>query len=246
MIRAPLARLVLLSKQLNMGTPESILALAMDPPDRANIMKTILQLKEVKYMLTVKYFICPIMFNNVFVLQIGGLLVTCDGEVSMVDGDMTLLGHVMASLPLDVHISKLIMLGYLFGCMEECIIMGAALSLKSIFSNPFTERLKSYDSKLTWADGCMSDPIAYLNAYKVWKHSRQQNYFSRSENAEVLWAKRFCLQIKTMNEIAALEMEIKKRLQKMHICSLSGAHGFKWTEGEKKLLYKTVIAGIRK
>ncbi|GBP03915.1 Probable ATP-dependent RNA helicase spindle-E [Eumeta japonica] len=99
--RSPLERLVLLSKMLNMGTPQEILALAMDPPDLSNIQRTILVLKE-----------------------IGGLKKTVDEKLTMEDGDITYLGRIMAKLPVDVRVSKLIMLGHIYGCFEEAIIMG--------------------------------------------------------------------------------------------------------------------------
>ncbi|CAG9134008.1 unnamed protein product [Plutella xylostella] len=38
-------------------------------------------------------------------------------------GDITYLGRVMAKLPLDVRVSKLIMLGHIFGCLEDTVIM---------------------------------------------------------------------------------------------------------------------------
>lgn len=40
------------------------------------------------------------------------------------DGEITYLGRIMAKLPLDVKVSKLIMLGHIYGCLEESIIMG--------------------------------------------------------------------------------------------------------------------------
>jgi len=45
--------------------------------------------------------------------------------------------------------------------------IGAAMSLKSVFSTPFQERLAAYNSKLTWADRSCSDCISFLNAYRV-------------------------------------------------------------------------------
>ena len=42
----------------------------------------------------------------------------------MYDGDITFMGYVMAKLPVDIHIAKLILLGNIFSVLEECIIMG--------------------------------------------------------------------------------------------------------------------------
>lgn len=41
------------------------------------------------------------------------------------------------------------------------------MTVKNVFSSPFRERLKAYNTKLTWADGSQSDCLAFLNVYKV-------------------------------------------------------------------------------
>lgn len=93
----------------------------------------------------------------------------------------------MAQLPLDVKLSKLIVLGHMFSSLRDCIIMGKKLfivfhslmltfrvcflaagsSLNNIFTTPFQERLKAYTNKLMWSDASCSDLIALLNLYKV-------------------------------------------------------------------------------
>jgi len=57
-------------------------------------------------------------------LQAGALLTEFRGVPNIYDGDITFLGHVMAKLPVDIHIAKLILLGHIFSVLEECIIMG--------------------------------------------------------------------------------------------------------------------------
>lgn len=49
--RTSLENLILNTKLLRMGSPKNILGLAMDPPDLSNINKTILLLKEVRFVL---------------------------------------------------------------------------------------------------------------------------------------------------------------------------------------------------
>ncbi|CAG9830172.1 unnamed protein product [Diabrotica balteata] len=100
-LRAPLERVVLQAKMLELNdTPQQILSLALSPPNLKNIRMTILSLKEA-----------------------GALLQTCRNEYKVADGDLTFLGHVMASLPVDINLSKLIVLGHLFNCLQEAIIM---------------------------------------------------------------------------------------------------------------------------
>lgn len=86
---------------MDIGEPHALLALAMDVPKLSDIGNTVLHLKE-----------------------IGGLLRTVDGRFHDYDGDLTFMGNVMAQLPLDVRISRLILLGYCFSLLRECIIIG--------------------------------------------------------------------------------------------------------------------------
>lgn len=104
-LRAPLENVVLHAKMLELNdTPKQILALALDPPNLKSIDSTVWRLKEA-----------------------GGLLMTCRGIKSASDGDLTFLGTVMGKLPLDIHLSKLIVLGHMFSCLDEAIIMGKFL-----------------------------------------------------------------------------------------------------------------------
>lgn len=84
-----------------MGPPESFLALAMDKPALSDIGNSILQLKEM-----------------------GALLLTTNNIMDDLDGDISFIGRIMANLPIDVKISKFIILGYCFSVLEECIIIG--------------------------------------------------------------------------------------------------------------------------
>jgi len=55
---------------------------------------------------------------------VGALLSTANGVISPMDGDITYMGKVMASLPLEPQMSKLIYFGYIFNILNEAIIMG--------------------------------------------------------------------------------------------------------------------------
>lgn len=58
----------------------------------------------------------------------------------------------MSQLRVDIRLTKLILLGHAFGKLRECIILAAALSCKSVFSNKpgsYFETYRYIDSKLT-------------------------------------------------------------------------------------------------
>ena len=100
MIRSPLENVILKAKLLDMGSPAAILGLALDPPNKSDINNSILVLKE-----------------------IGALLHFNKGVFEKDDGEMTFIGRIMAVMPLSVRLTKLIVIGYFFSIMEECIII---------------------------------------------------------------------------------------------------------------------------
>ncbi|CAG9770070.1 unnamed protein product [Ceutorhynchus assimilis] len=219
-LRAPLDRIVLQTKMLDLNeTPAQILALALDPPNFKNIESTLWQLKE-----------------------IGGLLKTCRGILSNADGDITFLGKVMALLPIDVHLSKLIVFGHLYSCLEETIIIAAGCSIQNIFSVPFQRRLEAYRKVLLWADESCSDLIALLNLYSVWENLHRENCFS-IRKLEVDWCHRNLISIKGLREWKLLITEIKSRLERLRIRETGGQSRVHLSESEKPTVLKVIMAG---
>uniref|UniRef100_A0A8C1IR37 ATP-dependent RNA helicase TDRD9 n=1 Tax=Cyprinus carpio TaxID=7962 RepID=A0A8C1IR37_CYPCA len=100
MLRSPLASTLLKVKLLDMGDPRSVLSTALTPPNLNDIERTVLQLK-----------------------QIGALSVQSNSQRQF-DGELTFLGRVLAHLPVDLQLGKLIVFGHVFGCLEECLIIG--------------------------------------------------------------------------------------------------------------------------
>lgn len=113
LLTSPLENIILKTKQLNLGSPEEVLALALDKPYLDDIHSSVLRLKEM-----------------------GALLTTVRGKTKPRDGDITFIGEIMNRLPIDVQLSKLIALGYCFGVLEECIVIGMNITYLFI-SNQF-------------------------------------------------------------------------------------------------------------
>jgi ATP-dependent RNA helicase TDRD9 len=65
-------------------------------------------------------------------------------EIRPFDGDLTFLGKIMAALPLDIELSRLIGLGHAFGLVYETVVIAACLSTKSIFKIYYKDRLAAY------------------------------------------------------------------------------------------------------
>ena len=62
------------------------------------------------------------------ILKVGALTVRMrNGAINPSDGELTFIGKVIGQLPIDVHLGKLLVLSYVFGCLEECLVISKYL-----------------------------------------------------------------------------------------------------------------------
>ena len=221
--RVPLTGVVLDVKLLEMGSPKELLALALSPPDLVSLRRTIVALKEM-----------------------GALLTTVEGEQSKEDGDLTVLGEIIAKLPLDVRLGKLTVLGHIFGVLEETVIIAAGLSGKPIFATPFDKRVEAYKGKLYWADGSFSDCVAILRAFQTWERKKRRGDFSSRDgvkNRESAWARQYFLNKNQLEEMGLLVEEIKKGLWRQGIEPLQIQNPIEWSHDWKFTVLRLVMFG---
>lgn len=214
--RIGLEDVVLKTKVLDLGSPAEILALTMSPPKKLAINESVLHLKEV-----------------------GGLKrYDADGYMNYEDGDITFLGRIMESLPIDCNLSRLILLGNILGVYDETLIIAAGLSLKSIFCFSFGSRVKAYGKKLAWADKSECDCIAILNAYTKWERIKSQ----QAVRFDAQWCRNNNLERRSLYEMEKLVIELRSRMSEL---------GFKNLEKnlatlsamEREMMIKIAIAG---
>uniref|UniRef100_UPI0037E94C75 ATP-dependent RNA helicase TDRD9 n=1 Tax=Semicossyphus pulcher TaxID=241346 RepID=UPI0037E94C75 len=220
MLCAPLANIMLKVKLLDMGDPRSLLSTALSPPNLGDIVRTVLQLKE-----------------------LGALSTKSDGRGQNEDGDLTFLGYVLAHLPVDLYLGKLIVMGHVFGCLEECLIIAASHSLKSFFAIPSMQQLAGHRSKLAFTHGTPSDSISFVNAFKAW-HSAKKKGQLRHPKDELDWGKENFIQIKRIREVAELYEDLKKRVSQFNMHVQNNTQPLDYTSAHKqKFILQVVIAG---
>lgn len=140
------------------------------------------------------------------------MLPTVDGVYSKDDGDITVLGEIVVKLPVDVQLGKLIVFGFIFGKLDDCVIIAAGLNGKAIFSSFFDSRLVSYMSKLYWADNTASDFNSIMMAYKAWE---SRDHLARTTEKKFFSA--YNLQRRQLLEMKELVREIKNSLKFMKL-----------------------------
>ncbi|KAF7992726.1 hypothetical protein HCN44_005070 [Aphidius gifuensis] len=217
-LRAPLTRIFIKAKLLDLDKPEALLALALDPPDLTNLFYAVQLLKET-----------------------GGILID-ENDNDPCDGTLTDLGIIMGELPVDINISKLIVLGNCFSILTEAIIMGASMAVKNMFSSQFQKKLSAHNAKLFWSQNSSCDGISFYNAYRIWRH-KKSNLQIKTNAEEIAWAKRNFLEVRVLREIDSLVHELTDRLDKLGIKESVGTNKVIWTEDKKYFVLKLITAG---
>ncbi len=147
MKRQPLEKMVLDVKRLKKDSaPKAILGLALSPPKLDDIEITILRLKEA-----------------------GAISVYKNGEFCATDGDLTWAGELMANLPVEITLAKLILFGFVFGKLREAVIIAAALTDRSIFKRGYHSEYEYYRCKFVWSQGKFCDFNTLINVYNWWQ-----------------------------------------------------------------------------
>lgn len=217
--RISLETVVLKAKQFDMGTPTTILGKALDPPPKNAVVDAILCLKE-----------------------IGGLTrLSKRGKFKANDGELTFAGEIMSKLPLNVRISKLIILGHIFNCLEECIIIGAGMASKSIFASVAKHKeMELYSRKLEFAKGSSSDAITMLNVYREWRLALTKG-LAGNYKQEQAWCKFQMLDMKCFKDMNDLIEDIKNRLRFFDIKTSDDT--YRYSTDEKRFVIKMCLAG---
>ncbi|RWS28507.1 putative ATP-dependent RNA helicase TDRD9-like protein [Leptotrombidium deliense] len=219
LLRIPLEHSVLKVKRLDLGQPKELLGLCLDPPNLSDINRAVLRLKKV-----------------------GGLTTTMNGVYDVEDGVLTAIGDVMAILPIDVQLTRLVLMGHAFDCLNDCCIVAACLTMQNMFSRQYNREVQSYKSKLAWADRTFSDPLAYYNAFKFYSRYIETGVFTSNSKKAKEWCDRTFIQHKRIREVELLYKEILQRLSDKGI-RLPEKPNVVRDESEEEFFLKICICG---
>ncbi|KAH6922678.1 hypothetical protein HPB50_017630 [Hyalomma asiaticum] len=123
--------------------------------------------------------------------------------------DLTPTGRILAQLPVDVTIGKVLILGCVFRLVDPILSLAAALSIQS----PFTQRsFRDLDASAARksVDSDHGDPFTLLNAYHEWLAAKS----SYGEDTRK-WCRRLGLEEQRFYEMTKLRSQFKQLLQEV-------------------------------
>lgn len=81
---------------------------------------------------------------------------------------LTPLGKLLASLPVEPTLGRMVLLGIMFRCLDPVLTMAAGMAARNPFVAPAWKKEEADQSKFKWSQGTRSDHLALVNAYESW------------------------------------------------------------------------------
>ncbi|CAF3331421.1 unnamed protein product [Rotaria sp. Silwood1] len=99
----------------------------------------------------------------------------CDiGALISETNQLTPIGKILAHLPMNPQIGKLLIMGYLFSCFDPILTIASILSYRDPFVTPIDKIQEINEIRRRFGHNTMSDYLMLVNIYQEWK--RQRNY----------------------------------------------------------------------
>ncbi|KAG1716543.1 hypothetical protein ID866_595 [Astraeus odoratus] len=85
--------------------------------------------------------------------------------------DLTPMGRLLSTLPLDVHLGKFLLVAVVFRCLDPALTIAAALNSKSPFVKPLGLEQEAERAKDSFRLGSNSDFLTIHNAFSSWRRA---------------------------------------------------------------------------
>lgn len=135
------------------------------------------------------------------------------------DENLTPLGRLLSTLPVQPSLGKMVILGIIFKCLDPILILAAASAAKDPFLAPVDRRAEADRTKAGWAQGTGSDHAAVVNAFTEWRRLRTQ-----PGGDDKAFAFSNFLHYNTLVSIAQTAEQVLEIMQKSGLVSGNGGH----------------------
>ncbi len=129
------------------------------------------------------------------------------------------MGRMLADLPVDIQIGKMLIMGSIFHVIEPVVIMSAALSVQS----PFLSNLRCDAETMNSRKEIVSDhgdPLTLLNAFNEWIKVKTSHSVSSGK-----WARKRGLEEQRFYEISKLRRQFDDLLKENSLAERKESSG---------------------
>ena len=154
------------------------------------------------------------------------------------DENLTTLGFHLADIPVDVKLSKMLIYGIIFKCIDPILTLVSCLSIQDpfvIIHNP-VDRVKCYELKQKLDEKSFSDHLVLLRIFQLWNNFKTENSYDR----------KFCeehfINIGTMDRINGTRSKIIGHLRSLGIIKSNGNLTLMNTNSTKWSVIKLCLA----
>lgn len=124
---------------------------------------------------------------------------------------LTSMGKMLARLPVDIPLGKMLIMGSLFHQIQPVLSLAAALSVQTPFTNRAYRDPECENSRKS-LESDHGDPITLLNAFREWLEEKNHSRGSDRSGSR-LWCKRRGLEEQRFYEMTKLRTQFKDLLQ---------------------------------
>ncbi|TKA29235.1 hypothetical protein B0A50_03745 [Salinomyces thailandicus] len=144
-------------------------------------------------------------------LSVKGAITILERVGALDRNELTAMGRHMSMIPADLRVSKLMVYGAAFGCLDACLTIAATLTVKSPFVSPQAKRDEAKAAKAAFGRG-QGDLMCDLRAFEEW-------WDRRSNGEQTSSLRRWCddnfLNHQTLVDISSNRNQYSSSLQEI-------------------------------
>lgn len=134
-------------------------------------------------------------------------------RIGALDNDrLTSLGKYLSMIPADLRCAKLMVYGFIFGCLESCVTIAAILTVKSPFVSPRDKREESKEAKSAFSKGD-GDLLVDLAAYQQYAEKIKTQGYKQTQS----WCIANFLSHQTLRDISSNRSQFLSSLKDIGI-----------------------------
>ncbi|KAG5520242.1 hypothetical protein PMAC_001320 [Pneumocystis sp. 'macacae'] len=96
--------------------------------------------------------------------------------------NLTPLGSVLATLPVEPSLGKMCLMGAIFKCLDPILILAASTTVRNIFLQPIELQKESREARIKLSMDYKSDHITVINCFRKWRLIRNTEGSASASN----------------------------------------------------------------